>query len=52
MEQSMTMSMYSSITPDDFHGGADEDVFGKIQVIISYVLIWPKNENDLKHQWN
>ena len=30
MEQSMTMSMYSSITPDDFHGGADEDVFGKI----------------------
>ena len=25
----MTMSMYSSITPDDFHGGADEDVFGK-----------------------
>ena len=29
MEQSMTMSMYSSITPDEFHGGADEDVFGK-----------------------
>ena len=29
MEQSMTMSMFSSITPDEFHGGADEDVFGK-----------------------
>ena len=25
----MTMSMYSSITPDEFHGGADEDVFGE-----------------------
>ena len=29
MEQSMTMSMYSSITPDEFRGGADEDVFGE-----------------------
>ena len=28
----MTMSMYSSITPDEFHGGADEDVFGKYGV--------------------
>ena len=25
----MTMSMYSSITPDEFRGGADEDVFGE-----------------------
>ena len=39
MEQSMTMSMYSSITPDDFHGGADEDVFGKIYVIGLYIVI-------------
>lgn len=30
MEQSMTMSMYSSITPDDFHN--EEDVFGKFQI--------------------
>jgi hypothetical protein len=27
MEQSMTMSMYSSITPDDYHN--EEDVFGE-----------------------
>lgn len=26
-EQSVTMSMYSSYTPDDFHN--DEDIFGK-----------------------
>ena len=34
MEQSMTMSMYSSITPDEFRGGADEDVFGECIYII------------------
>jgi hypothetical protein len=31
MEQSMTMSMYSSITPDEYH--PEEDVFG----------LWKKN---------
>ena len=37
MEQSMTMSMYSSITPDEFHGGADEDVFGEyIYIVLQY----------------
>ena len=30
----MTMSMYSSITPDEFRGGADEDVFGECIYII------------------
>ena len=33
----MTMSMYSSITPDEFHGGADEDVFG--EYIIQYSIL-------------
>ena len=33
----MTMSMYSSITPDEFHGGADEDVFG--EYIIQYYIL-------------
>ena len=39
----MTMSMYSSITPDEFHGGADEDVFGKqldINNIRIITLLW------------
>jgi hypothetical protein len=31
MEQSMTMSMMSSMTPDEFHN--DEDVFGKAPCI-------------------
>ena len=31
----MTMSMYSSITPDEFHGGADEDVFGEYIILYS-----------------
>ena len=31
----MTMSMYSSITPDEFHGGADEDVFGEYIILNS-----------------
>ena len=41
MEQSMTMSMYSSITPDEFRGGADEDVFGEyIFIHKSRCLFW------------
>ena len=35
----MTMSMYSSITPDEFHGGADEDVFGEYIYIIAQYSI-------------
>ena len=38
MEQSMTMSMYSSITPDEFRGGADEDVFGEYIYIFFNIL--------------
>lgn len=28
-EQSMTMSMYSSYSPEDFHQEEDNDIFGK-----------------------
>ena len=42
MEQSMTMSMYSSITPEEFNNNGEEDVFGKKQLHaadgISYLL--------------
>ena len=44
----MTMSMYSSITPDEFHGGADEDVFG--EYIILYSI--PKSFNALSSYFN
>ena len=42
----MTMSMYSSITPDDFHGGADEDVFGKKLILVADHILSNLSSNE------
>lgn len=37
-EQSMTMSMYSSYTPEDFNN--EEDIFGRFACLRSCIILW------------
>lgn len=37
-EQSMTMSMYSSYSPEDFHHEEDNDIFGEYLLLAKVIF--------------
>ncbi len=49
MEQSMTMSMISSYTPDDFN--QEEDLYGKIRRYLQLFLLEPCQNNYQNPAW-